>query len=111
MIQTADEPFDVFDVWSYNEVDQVLRDNETFSSGAIRELMELVMGPYVLVGMDEPEHKRHRSLVSQAPSARRPARVGDRLRRVGREPAHRPLRRPRRRRAGTRVHVPLPGAW
>jgi cytochrome P450 len=66
VMQTSDEPFDVYDVWSYNEVDQVFRDNETFSSGAIRELMELVMGPYVLVGMDEPEHKRHRSLVSQA---------------------------------------------
>ena len=66
MVRTADQRFEVFDVWTYNEVDQVFRDNETFSSGAIRELMELVMGPYVLVGMDEPEHKRHRSLVSQA---------------------------------------------
>jgi cytochrome P450 len=28
--------------------------------------MELVMGPFVLVGMDEPEHKRHRALVSVA---------------------------------------------
>jgi cytochrome P450 len=28
--------------------------------------MELVMGPFVLVGMDEPEHKRHRALVSAA---------------------------------------------
>ena len=44
----------------------MLRDNVTFSSGAIRELMELVMGPFVLVGMDEPEHKRHRGLVSVA---------------------------------------------
>ncbi len=59
-------PAEVVDVWSYAQVDQVFRDNETFSSGAIRELMELVMGPYVLVGMDEPEHRRHRNLVSQA---------------------------------------------
>jgi cytochrome P450 len=58
--------FEVFDVWRYTEVDQVFRDNETYSSGAIRELMELVMGPYVLVGMDEPEHRRHRNLVGQA---------------------------------------------
>ena len=65
-LQTADQSFAVYDVWSYDAVDQVFRDNETFSSGAIRELMELVMGPYVLVGMDEPEHRRHRSLVSQA---------------------------------------------
>jgi cytochrome P450 len=66
LLQGPNGPAEVVDVWSYNEVDQVFRDNETFSSGAIRELMELVMGPYVLVGMDEPEHRRHRSLVSQA---------------------------------------------
>lgn len=66
VIRQQDESFEVFDVWRYAEVDHVFRDNETFSSGAIRELMALVMGPYVLVGMDEPEHRRHRSLVSQA---------------------------------------------
>lgn len=65
-LQTADQTFAVYDAWSYDAVDQVFRDNETFSSGALRELMALVMGPYVLVGMDEPEHRRHRSLVSQA---------------------------------------------
>lgn len=65
-MQTADQSFDVYDVWSYDAVDQVFRDHETFSSGALRELMALVMGPYVLVGMDEPEHRRHRNLVSQA---------------------------------------------
>src|SRR4051812_13345310 len=56
----------VVNVYSYEEVAQVLRDNVTFSSGVIRELMELVMGPFVLIGMDEPEHKRHRALVSVA---------------------------------------------
>src|SRR6202022_94280 len=56
----------VVNVFTYDLVAQVLRDNVTFSSGAIRELMELVMGPFVLVGMDEPEHKRHRALVSAA---------------------------------------------
>jgi cytochrome P450 len=56
----------VANVYTYDTVAQVLRDNVTFSSGAIRELMELVMGPFVLVGMDEPEHKRHRALVSAA---------------------------------------------
>lgn len=56
----------VVNVYTYDLVAQVLRDNVTFSSGAIRELMELVMGPFVLVGMDEPEHKRHRGLVSVA---------------------------------------------
>jgi cytochrome P450 len=62
----VDGPLEVYDVYRYDEVDQLLRDNETFSSGAIRELMAMVMGPYVLVGMDEPEHRRHRSLVAQA---------------------------------------------
>jgi len=56
----------VANVYTYETVAQVLRDNVTFSSGAIRELMEVVMGPFVLVGMDEPEHKRHRGLVSAA---------------------------------------------
>jgi cytochrome P450 len=56
----------VCNVYSYDTVAQVLRDNVTFSSTAIRELMEVVMGPFVLVGMDEPEHKRLRALVSVA---------------------------------------------
>ena len=56
----------VCNVFSYDLVAQVLRDNVTFTSTVIRELMALVMGPFVLVGMDEPEHKRHRSLVSVA---------------------------------------------
>lgn len=53
-------------VYTYDLVSQVLRDNELFSSTGIRELMGTVMGPYVLVGMDEPEHGRHRHLVSHA---------------------------------------------
>ena len=56
----------VANIYTYDTVAQVLRDNVTYSSGAIRELMEVVMGPFVLVGMDEPEHKRHRGLVSAA---------------------------------------------
>jgi len=53
-------------VYPYELVAHVLRDNNTFSNSTIRELMAVVMGPYVLVGMDEPEHRRHRNLVSQA---------------------------------------------
>jgi cytochrome P450 len=56
----------VCNVYSYDLVAQVLRDNVTYTSTVIRELMALVMGPFVLVGMDEPEHKRHRALVSVA---------------------------------------------
>ncbi len=54
------------EVYPYDLVSAVLRDNTTFCSGSIRELMSVVMGPYPLVGMDEPEHKRLRSLVAQA---------------------------------------------
>jgi cytochrome P450 len=53
-------------VYRYDDVATVLRDNVTYSSGAIRDLMAVVMGPYVMVGMDEPEHKRHRHLVSHS---------------------------------------------
>jgi len=55
-----------FIVHRYEDVANVLRDNVTYSSSAIRQLMAPVMGDYVLVGMDEPEHKRLRALVSVA---------------------------------------------
>jgi cytochrome P450 len=60
------ELVETFAVFTHDLVSQVLRDNTTFSSGGIRDLMGVVMGPYVLVGMDEPEHSAHRRLVSQA---------------------------------------------
>jgi cytochrome P450 len=52
--------------YRHEEVSTILRDAETYSSGSIRDLMAVVMGPYVLVGMDGDEHKRHRHLVSPA---------------------------------------------
>jgi cytochrome P450 len=55
-----------YTAYRYDDVSTILRDNESYSSGSIRDLMAVVMGPYVLVGMDEPEHKRHRHLVSHA---------------------------------------------
>ena len=57
---------DGFELYRYDDCAAVLRDNETFSSESIRANMEMVMGPYPLVGMDEPDHKRLRSLVAQA---------------------------------------------
>jgi len=57
---------DAYYVYRFDDVSQVFRDNETFSSSSIRDLMGLVMGPFVIVGLDEPEHKRHRNLVAQA---------------------------------------------
>ncbi len=59
-----------YEVYTYDLVSQVMRDNVTFASGSIREFMSVVMGPYPLVGMDEPEHRRLRSLVAQAFRAR-----------------------------------------
>jgi cytochrome P450 len=55
-----------FELYRYDDCAAVLRDNETFSSETIRANMEMVMGPYPLVGMDEPDHRRLRSLVAQA---------------------------------------------
>jgi cytochrome P450 len=63
-VETDDDGF--VEVFTYDLNAQVMRDNETFCSGSIRELMSVVMGPYPLVGMDEPEHRRLRSLISQA---------------------------------------------
>jgi cytochrome P450 len=55
-----------FVVYRRDDVEHVLRDHEAFSSASIRDLMSPVMGDYVLVGLDEPEHRRHRALVSPA---------------------------------------------
>lgn len=54
------------EIYTYDLNAEVMRDNVTFCSGSIRELMSVAMGPYPLVGMDEPEHRRLRSLVAQA---------------------------------------------
>lgn len=62
----AEERTEVWTAQTYDAVSAVLRDNVGFCSGAIRELLAVVMGPYPLVGMDEPEHKRLRSLVALA---------------------------------------------
>src|SRR5215471_14799707 len=46
---------------------EVLRDGETYSSGQIIELiMGDVMGKHIMLGMDDPEHRRYRALVSTA---------------------------------------------
>jgi cytochrome P450 len=55
-----------YELYRFEDCAAVLRDNETFSSESIRAGMSAVMGPYPLVGMDEPEHRRLRSLVAQA---------------------------------------------
>jgi cytochrome P450 len=63
------ETFELLDavaLYTFADVDRMFRENETFSSAPILELMSPIMGPYAMVGLDEPEHKRHRNLVSQA---------------------------------------------
>ncbi|MBV9411942.1 MAG: cytochrome P450 [Acidimicrobiia bacterium] len=66
----ADVPRDpngpeVFTVYSNELVSRVLRDNHNFSSQVYAEMMGPVMGHSILE-MDEPEHRLHRALVSQA---------------------------------------------
>jgi cytochrome P450 len=53
-------------VYRHNDVMLVLRDHETFSSTVIAEGMGDVWGRKIIVGMDPPEHQRHRALVSVA---------------------------------------------
>src|SRR5581483_1241357 len=50
----------VCNVFTYDLCAQVLRDNVTFSSSAIRDLMVIVMGPIVLGAIRRPEHNHHR---------------------------------------------------
>jgi cytochrome P450 len=47
-------------------VTRVLRDGSTFSSAVIADGMREVWGRKIIVGMDAPEHQRHRALVSVA---------------------------------------------
>ncbi len=54
-------------VFGFDEVVQVLRDNETYSSSVYTDVMGMVMGRTILE-MDEPEHRALRALV--APSFR-----------------------------------------
>jgi cytochrome P450 len=56
----------VFIVYRYDDVAAVLRDNQTFSSSLILAFFGDALGRHVMLGMDEPEHRRHRALVSSA---------------------------------------------
>jgi cytochrome P450 len=53
-------------VYRHADVTRVLRDGETFSSAVIADGMRDVWGRKIIVGMDAPEHQRHRALVSVA---------------------------------------------
>ena len=57
----------VFFVYRHDDIARVLRDAETFSSAHIIDLiMGPVMGEYIMLGMDDPQHRRYRGLVSAA---------------------------------------------
>ena len=56
----------VFMVYGYDEVAEVLKDNANFSSGIILAFFGEALGQDVMLGMDEPRHRRHRALVSAA---------------------------------------------
>ncbi|HSS11171.1 MAG TPA: cytochrome P450 [Acidimicrobiales bacterium] len=59
----ADQP--QFTVLRYDDCARILRDNITFSSTVYKTIMGPVMGRTILE-MDEPEHRRTRSLAGQA---------------------------------------------
>ncbi|MGV0851058.1 cytochrome P450 [Mycolicibacterium phlei] len=69
----------IFMVYRYDEVQQMLRDNETFSSSIIIAAFGDVFGKHVMLGMDEPEHGRHRALIAKAFSQKALARWEDDL--------------------------------
>lgn len=69
----------IFMVYRYAEAQQVLRDNETFSSAIVTQAFGDVFGEHVMLGMDEPEHGRHRELVAKAFTQKSLARWEDTL--------------------------------
>jgi len=69
----------VFMVYRHEEAAQMLRDNETFSSAIIIDAFGDALGKHVMLGMDEPEHGRHRALVSKAFSQKALARWEEEL--------------------------------
>ncbi len=74
----------VFMVYRHAEVQQVLRDNGTFSSAIVVDAIGDAPGKPVMLGMDEPEHGRYRALVSETFSQKTLARWEDVLvRQVG----------------------------
>ncbi|HEY5077961.1 MAG TPA: cytochrome P450 [Acidimicrobiia bacterium] len=60
-----DRSVGVFTAYSFDAVQQVLKDGETFSSKGYADIMGKVLGHSILE-MDEPEHHVYRGLVQQA---------------------------------------------
>ena len=63
-VMPGEEGKPVFMVYRHEDIQELLRDNETFSSAIIKDFFGI--GKHVMVGMDKPEPGRHRALVSKA---------------------------------------------
>jgi cytochrome P450 len=75
-----DETAPVFFVYRYQDIARVLRDDATFSSAHIIDMiMGPVMGEHIMLGMDGERHRRYRSLVSTAFRQKALARWEDQL--------------------------------
>jgi cytochrome P450 len=62
-----DDAHPVYFVYRHDDIVAVLRDGETFSSAHIIDMiMGPVMGEHIMLGMDDPRHRRYRSLVATA---------------------------------------------
>lgn len=72
----------VFIVYRHEDIQTMLRDDETFSSRAVIQIFGDVLGHGVMLGMDEPIHGRLRSLVTKAFTQKALARWEDEI--VGR---------------------------
>ncbi|MUL67928.1 cytochrome P450 [Mycobacterium sp. CBMA 234] len=81
-VMPGEEGKPLFIVYRHEDIATMLRDNETFSSAIVIQAFGEVLGQRVMLGMDEPEHGRHRALVSKAFSQKALARWEENL--VGR---------------------------
>lgn len=81
-VMPGEEGKPLFIVYRHEDIATMLRDNETFSSAIVIQAFGEVLGQRVMLGMDEPEHGRHRALVSKAFSQKALARWEEHL--VGR---------------------------
>ena len=72
----------VFIVFRHEDIQTMLKDNETYSSNAVIQIFGDVLGHGVMLGMDEPVHGRLRSLVTKAFTQKALARWQDEI--VGR---------------------------
>jgi cytochrome P450 len=62
-----DDAHPVYFIYRHDDITSVLRDGESFSSAHIIDMiMGPVMGEHIMLGMDDPQHRRYRSLVATA---------------------------------------------